>query len=760
MRKTAILSAALAVMPVWALAQEEQADTAMEPQQQELRLDEIVVTAQKRAENIQDVPLSISAVGGETLREKSIEDVNELGNYTPNTKITAGNGSGSFIKMRGLGSGNNKGFEQAVGLIIDGVYYGRIDYLATALVDLDRVEVLRGPQGTLMGKNTIAGALSFTTMRPDHDWGFDASYAAGELNKSKINLAVNVPVVEDVLALRVVGHRDRRDGFVTNTHTNDDQLDIHRNLIRAKAAFDGIDNLTVTATAEWWNLKQQLWGFEINKSTPQNMAAYSAFDPNYEANVDRRNQTDQDGIAHRENITLSLQAEYDIGEYTLTSVTGWSNMTFTNQIDADFGPAPLLTLGTDDEWTQFSQELRITSPLGQIDYVAGLFFFMSEFDNFSDLALLNDTDPTDLIGGLLLPDAIAPLLSQFPGIGPVTEDHSYGDFYQESFSVAGFGQVRAHFLDDDLTLMVGLRYSYEEKEAQMTREFTSTGIVFIQALAQEEFVLPTQKRIERDISPKVSVTYAVNEEINVYGTLAQAFKGGGYNASAVQANEFEFEEEKANTFEVGFKGRLMGGAIRLNVAAFYTEFENLQVSIFDGTKFVVKNAANATTKGVEMDAMAVLAEGLFVNLSVGYTHARYDDFPNGPCMDGADEPCDLSGGELDRAPDWNGTFGVSYALPLGNLPFDLTMGGDVNYQGDHYINTDLDPNEFQEAHFIYNARIGLMDNDQLWQFLITGKNLSDEVVLMGGADVPAQAGSHMGTYGAPRLFSAEFRVRF
>lgn len=732
------------------------------PSEKPLALDEIVVTAQKRAENIQDVPLSVTAVGGEALREKNLSSLNEVALYTPNTVINVGNGAGAFVKMRGLGSGNNKGFEQAVGLLIDGVYYGRIDYMTNALVDLDSIEIMRGPQGTLMGKNTIAGAISLNTVNPQDEWEFDFAYGGGERDRSKLTGIVNIPLVDGALAMRVVGQHERQDGYVYNTNVNEDQLDTHRDLFRFKMGFDGIENLSIVGTLEYAYLRQELWGFEINKATDQSVLLNSAFDPGFETQANYRNQTDQDGIAEKDSYIGTIKADYELGEYILTSVSGWSNIKYKNTIDADFGPIPLLTLGADDDWTQYSQEFRITSPIDTIDYVAGLYMFMSEYSNFSDLAQAPGVEPTDLVGGLLVPEVLQSALSGIiPGIGPIAEDHSYGDFYQESFSIAGFGQLRWHLLDDDLTLMAGLRYSYEEKEARMTREFTSTGLLFQQALAQEEFVKPTQKRVERDFSPKVSVTYAVFEDVNVYGTFAKAFKGGGFNASAVNAQEFEFDEEKADTFEAGIKGRFLGGALRINTAVFYTQFSNLQVSIFDGTKFVVKNAADATTKGVEFDSTMLLSEGLIMNLSVGYTKARYDSFPNGPCpVDATTETCDLSGRELDRAPDWNGTFGFNYNLPLGDMPIELVFGGDVNYQSDHFINTDLDPNEFQDAYFKYNARIAIQDPEGIWQFQINGKNLSDEMVLLGGADVPAQSGTHMGTYGEPRSITADFRVRF
>ncbi len=721
-------------------------------------LDEVVVTAQKRSEDILDVPLSVSAIGADTLREKSIGSLDDVANFTPNTKITSRQGSAS-IKMRGLGSGNNKGFEQAVGFQIDGVYYGRIEYLDNALLDLEQIEILRGPQGTLMGKNNIAGAVSVTTANPQYDWGTDLSVAFGSRNKRAYTAMVTGPILEDTLAFRIAAKRESADGFVENAVSGTDQLNTDKTTVRGKLSFDGIDNLSAVASVEYSKARYDLWGYDIHIASQSNLAAYRLFEPSFKADGDDRiNYSDQDGPGDQTMLNTSLKVDYDIGEYTLTSVTGWSSIKYNTLVDVDFGPAPLLAANINDEWKQWSQELRITSPLRTIDYVAGLYFFGSEYLNTQQLGLLRDVAPGSLLA-TLLPDILAPVGSLLDGLGgSITADETSDWSIQNSFSAAVFGQLRWH-ITDALTLMGGLRYSYETKSTHKIRTFLNGGLVFRAALGMDDFNVE-RRRVEHDVSPKVSVSYALAESMTTYATFAQAFKGGGYNATAATVATLEFEPEKADTFEAGFKGRFMGGAIRLNFAAFYTMFDNLQVSIFNGTNFTVTNAASAVTKGFEFDGMAVLAPGLLVNMSLGYTHARYDSFPDGPCTVEDEPPCDLSGRELDRAPEWNGTLGVGYALPLGNWPIEMVVGADINYQGGHYIATDLDEAEFQEGYFLYNARFGFRDIDDVWQIVVHGKNLSDEVVGLSGADVPLMDGSHAATFNEPRFYSAELRVRF
>lgn len=734
-------------------AGQEESSAASKP----MTLDEIVVTAQKRAENLQDVPLSVSAIGGETLREKNISGLGEVAQQTPNARIAVGGGGNGAIKMRGLGSGNNRGFEQAVGFLIDGVYYGRISYLNSGLADLERIEILRGPQGTLMGKNTIAGAVSMTTVDPTDEWEADLSYGIGSRDRSYATAIANIPLVEDAFALRLVAQRQRQDGWVENTHVNQDQLNTDKDLYRAKLGFTAIDNLTVVAAYEKGKDETNKQGLEIYKASAATMQQNQQYDPNFEAEANHQNQTDGDITAKIDTDIATLKMDYELGEYILSSVTGWTQQVLNDGIDADAGPAPLLTMRGYDDYTQYSQEFRVTSPIGDLDYVAGLYLFGSEYRNIAEIGLAQGPGAAALLQ-TRLPDSLQ--LFGIPGLDFIPEDQDNSDFYQEQRAAALFGQLRWHLLDDDLTLMAGLRYSYEEKTGTMRRWFDGPGIFFTQIQGKEEFDIPETKRTEQDMSPKLSATYALTEDMNIYGTYARAFKGGGFNAQAGTPDEFEYEPEEADTFEFGLKGKFLGGLLRVNTAAFYTKFKGLQVSVFNGDKFIVQNAADATTMGLELDSTLLAAPGLIITLSVGYTDATYDSFPDGPCPTGQGDSCDLSGRPLDRAPEWNGNLGFNYKLPLNNSWVDVVIGGDANYQGDQYTAADLDENAFQEGVTKYSARFAVQDPDLRWQLQVVGKNLTDELIMTSSADVPVQPGSYMGVFAQPRSWALDFRVRF
>jgi iron complex outermembrane receptor protein len=319
--------------------------------------------------------------------------------------------------------------------------------------------------------------------------------------------------------------------------------------------------------------------------------------------------------------------------------------------------------------------------------------------------------------------------------------------------------MRWRIFDSRMTLMAGLRYSYEEKEASMARRFEGNSTFFTSVQGHEEFEADA-KRIERDFSPKLSVSYALSDDVNVYTTYAKAFKGGGYNAAAITADEFEFDEEQADTYELGIKGQLLDGMLRLNFATFYTEFTGLQVSSFNGDSFIVKNAANATTQGIELDTTLLAAAGLIVKFSAGYTDARYDSFTNASCPVGQNPPCDLSGERLDKAPEWTGTLGFNYNLPIGDLPIEFMLGADATYQSSQFTAGDNDPESIEPKYVKYNARLGIQASNGSWQLLLDGKNLSDEKTLISTADVPVQPGSYMGVYNEPKAVSLDFRIRY
>ncbi|MGB0920507.1 MAG: TonB-dependent receptor [Alphaproteobacteria bacterium] len=728
----------------------------------QIGLDEIIVTAQKRAESVQDVPISMSAIDSEFIKEVSIGDLNELSLYIPNVKIGASPTAASMY-IRGLGSGGNRGFEQSVGLFVDGIYFGRINYLTDGMVDLNRVEVLRGPQGTLFGKNTVAGALSIWTGMPSDEWTASGSALFGEHNHMRFRAMVSGPVVEDTLSFRLAGMRDLRDGLVENRMTGIKGGNVDKTVLRGKLRFTPTESLDITIGAEMTKVNQHGPGFQLIDWGPLTEQGYKAFDSRAEADgSDRKTTEDKQGFSYRDSQGGNMQVNWALGDYDFTSISGYSEFTHNVDFDADFGPAPLLRTENDDAFMQFNQELRLASPTWErFDFIVGLFYYWSNWNVFNDTPVL--TQPIDnTLLGLLLPDAVnaaaQPVTGQIP-LPMIHADRQFSRFDQFTNSYALFGQATWR-VTEKLSVIGGLRAAYERKEAFISKQF-ETGLVFQAAVGSEAYEVDVSRE-ETNVAPKFSLKYDVNEDIMAYATFAQGYKAGGFNPTAGNPGLLEFDAEQATSYEVGIKTKILGGSAIVNLGAFYTNFKDLQTSSFDGSNWVVSNAAEATTKGLEAEVHWQPFEALRVTAGVGYTRARFDDYRNAPCYIGeeGDPGCDKTGQRLPGAPELNGSLSANMGLPLGNLPMLAVIGGDIIHQSEIYLDGDLDPNLESNAATRYNLRLGLTDIDRVWTFMVIGKNLTDELVLAGGTDVPLQQGTYIGGYFAPRLITAEFRIQF
>lgn len=759
---------------------------AEEPAKKNLQLEEIVVTAQKRAENIQDVPVSMSAVTGDSLKEKGIDNFDSMANYTPNVNITSGNGQ-AFVRIRGLGSMANDGFEDSVGFYIDDIYYGRSVYMGQAFLDLDRVEVLRGPQGTLFGKNTVAGAINMHTARPGDEWEVGGDVTYGELQNQSASLIVNIPLFNDAIGIRLAGTFQERDGWYENVTNDDLERDVDRVNLRGKIGWDITADWDFVLGYSYATYMDNGPGFELYDVNEPTQTLNGIFNPETDYELNRVGATDTDALTDITTKTWTLHSNLDVGDYTFVLAAGYSDYHHIVNFDADGGAAPLLTWLNEDNYDQTSVELRVVSPPGQFEYVAGLHYFANTYDGGTDFRVGNFQNPTGTLLGVLLPPAAEALLGQtlvdLLG-GTLTLDQVLSQnlsdrldqvFVQDTVSYAIFGQMTGYFFDD-WQVVLGLRASYEEKEALMSQQYENTGLLLQTFLGIQEYVINVSRE-ETQIAPKVSVKYAIRDDLNAYVTIAKGFKAGGFNPFAETPDRTEFEPEESTTFEGGLKGRYWDGRISANLSFFHTIFDDLQTSVVGGTgsTFIVDNAASATSQGFEFDATILFTEWLTSNLSLGWTDATFDEYPNAPCITEENSlggfvadpnSCDATGKPLTEAPEWNGVVGANIALPLGQIGamsgsnIVFLLGVDAIYRGETFMNLDYDPVSFQEAYWRFDARLGFADMDGAWAFMVTGQNLTDEEFLTLSVDAPVQPGSHIGTLGDPRYINATFRFFF
>ncbi len=779
-------------------------------------LEEVIVTAQKRAEDVQSVPLSVTAIGGEQIVDLNMGDMNEVATYVPNLDILAVPTFPS-IYIRGLGSSYNRGFEQSVAILIDEVFYGRASYITQGLMDLSAIEVLRGPQGTLFGKNSSAGAIHFRTALPEYEYGFKGDVLLGDYNLRRTRLTATGPLIDDKLAWRVALLEEKRDGGVENTTNGIDEENRDNIGARIRFQWDPSEQTRIGLTLNGGIIEQHGAGTQLITARDRHLAAMHVFDPRTSADpYDEETSLDHAGNASRESWDVTLNADWTLpGDLTLTSITNYSWMDEDLSFDADFSPIPFLVLDNDEDLRQISQELRITSAPGEFEYVAGLYYLRTDIGatyditdylelseillvtgegerrlcvNSPDARSCQNTVLDDANAGQLSGQTIAARMNAEGGAAPV--ESSLTGFNQLSKSLAAFGQASWHF-SSHWTLTLGARLNAEKKQLTAIHRLINnrTGVegasatsgaaglpgvgfglggtpggsvIFPVILAGDTPFVAQRQRKDKNLIPKASLQYRFDDDAMAYASYARGYKSGGFNAQPVNESQLSFDEEDAKTYELGLKSEWLGGAARFNVAGFYTDFDGLQVAAFNGISYVVSNAASATIKGIEFETMLVPAAGFLLGLNGAYTDAQYDEFSRAPCTaeDTSPPPCSLSGKGLRLVPEFKATFTGGYEDQFLDLPFITRIGISASYSSEVDLATDLDPIDIREAGTTVGLQFGIRSLSDSWHIMLFGDNITGREYLAGAQDTPAFRGSHFGGAYPDASYELELGLRF
>ncbi|MGI9287262.1 MAG: TonB-dependent receptor [Pseudomonadales bacterium] len=769
--------------------------TALQTQAQDntLALEEVVVTATKRAEGLQDVPIALSVMGGEKISEQGITSLEDMAVFLPNVHIAEG-GAGDQLFIRGVGSGINYGFEQSVGTFIDGMYFGRGQASRSSFLDVARVEVLKGPQSTLFGKNTVAGAINITTARPSDEFeGMIEATAEPEFGGWSTTLVLSGPVT-DKFGARVVLKRQETDGYMDNTFTGDDERNEEHTIGRLVLDWQATDVLEFSLKYETG--KSDTLGRQdlVSVATPFAVERYQEADPNFSADFgydkSARNiggVRPEDQFHDSEWDIAGLTAVWDIGEHTLKSITGYVNYEFQNVLDSDYGPLAFLSRARDETHEQFTQEFILSSPVGQtIEYLAGLYYQDEELDHdkFTDAILSN------------------------AGIGDGNLDATGNTtFQQDAQTWSAFVQLTWNVSDAFRTIF-GLRYSDDEKEFskdQFTSDpfqtnrnttlggiydqvlqfstdhtFDSTGAIVCEGVAYVCTFTPDfeTERTEDHVTGDITVQWDTTDTIMTYFKVGNGYKAGGFDEANGRGDidAQEFEDETVKALELGAKMDLWDGRARLNVAIFSSEFEDVQVSTFDGNAgFVVGNAAETEVMGFEADGSVVLTEHLTLNAGFAYLDATYKSFEDAACNElqvvafiaagGVRSGCtqDLSGEPLQFSPELSGNLALEFATDVTDR-MELRAGIDMMYSDEYEVANDLDPVLLQDSYVKVNARIQLASIEQTWSIALLGKNLTDEETTTWGNDVPLAGQGFGETYfqhiDPPRSVEIQARYQF
>lgn len=780
------------------------------PRRSRRMLEEIVVTAQKREEDIQSVPVSVTAISGDQIVEENLNDMTEVADRVPNLDVLA---SPTFpsIYMRGLGSSFNRGFEQSVAILVDEVYYGRASYINLGLLDLEAIEVLRGPQGTLFGKNASAGVVHFRTALPERSFEGSADFTMGRRNHRRARIRATGPLT-DTLSWRVAYKDDLRDGSVFNTTTGVDEENLDTSTGRVRLLWEPRSDFSALFTVNANIIDQHGPGTQLLEARERHLAAMEVFDSRVSDDpYDGLTSQDNRSFVSRDAYDSTIKADWDLASGgTLTSITNYSTLKERTNFDADASPIPFLVVDNNEDLNQFSQELRFTSEAGPLEYVVGAFYLRS--DIAADFNISNQLELAELL--LLTGEGERAICTQFGGFadqcqasfldsqaigrlageiisarqgleggsGPVEQSLSH--FEQLTQSGALFGQLTWYFAER-WSVALGGRFNYERKSLDVRRTLVNnrtgqdgnvidTGdgfglggsiggsIIFPIIMSGSEQFETERSREEITFIPRVSMRYEPGDSTMFYGTAARGFKSGGFNAQPTNADQLEFDEEDALSFELGVKSEFLGGAARLNAAVFYTSFDGLQVSTFDGASFVVGNAASANIYGLEYDATLIAPYGFLLSLNGAYTRARYDNFDTAPCsaLDTSDPPCDLSGDRLRLAPEFKTSVTVGWQGRLPRLPLIAQAGITGTYNTDVPLATDLNDVAVREPGTTLGIRAGVETLDGDWFVTVFGENITDREYLAAAQDVPGLRGTFFGGVMPDRRYSLVLGARF
>ena len=716
--RVGLVTTAIAVLaPVGAMAQEpaatDEADSGV-----------IVVTAQKREQDVQDVPISMTVVGGEMLSDLGIQDFNELDRYVPNFYVQSTPGNNAFY-IRGIGSSpGNLAFEQTVGLFVDGIYGGHARQFQAPFLDVERIEVLRGPQGALVGKNTSAGAISVVSARPTRDFYAvaEGSYEF-ELGGTRLFGVVSGPL-SDAVSVRVAGQFEDSDGYVENTQLGGMEPKRKSLFGRASLLIDPGNGADLLVKVEGGKVDLTGTGVEryLTADDPDLRRATGGFPGFMDKDYDNTNA-----------VNASATANIDIGDHVLTSVTGYSAYDFEKRIDADFGPTPALASRFAEKFSQMSQEIRLASPTNrQLEYIVGGYVHINDYD---------------LFGSTLI------------AFGPFN-GRSDRAFRQENLSWSGFGSLTFH-LTDSVRLLGSIRYTYDRKVAAQQR--TNEG-----AVQPTWIVTPLAgRRVEKEWDPSAAIQWDVTPDAMLYASYGQGSKAGGFIGaqSTTTPAQFQIEPEQAETWEVGAKLALFDRRLRFNFAAYRTDFTNLQVSSFDAftNAFITNNAGRARSQGVETDFTFQIADGFSLNGSLAYLDAKYLDFPGAPCpfTDPGCAPADnnAAGEALPRSPKWSGTLFADAVIPVGtNL--ELLANGGATFRSRAYLEDSYNPAASQEGYAKFDLRVGLRRADKRWEIAVIGKNLTNELTAGHAFNTPLAAGIISKYIQPPRTIAVQLRVQY
>lgn len=749
--------------------------------------DRVVVTARRVEEDVQDVPIPVAVLSADFLSDTGASNAGRLKELVPSVQFYSTNPRNSAINIRGIGSPfglTNDGIEQGVGLYIDGVYYARPAAAVMDFIDVDRVEVLRGPQGTLYGKNTTAGAINITTLAPEFTPETRVELTAGNLGYLQAKATTTGPLTDN-LAYRLSLSGTQRDGVVFNVHNQDDLNDLNNLGGRLQLLWKPSDTLSVRVSAD--NTVQRPEGYAsvfagvVPTRRPLNrqyaaQAAFFDYAPPSANAFDRVTDLDTPHRSYSDLGGASVTVDWDVGPGTLTSISAWRYWLWDPQNDRDFLGLPITTISANpSKQYQWQQELRYAGSVNEdLSFVAGAFWF-----NQVTKTLGQQEQGSAAWRFLLNPNATAATPGLLDGYGQKT------DILSDHTSAALFGQLEWN-VTDQLRVIPGLRFNHDEKNGHYIAtvygglDTSGADATSVALRALQRSVLSPQnyesEGEDENLSGNLTIAYDLADNIHTYATYSTAFKTFGLNNNGVPLDSAgnvavqlaTVKPEDVKHIEIGVKTNPLPG-VTANLTAFQTMIDDYQVNVVNGQVGVLRgylaNAEQVIVKGVEFDGSANIGDNFSVYANLAWTDGKFETFTGAPPAledsGGAVQVVDASGTRLPGLSEWAGSLGGEYTLPgeFSKRAGEYFAGIDASFRSDFsssptesdYLNID--------GYTLLNARVGFRGDDG-WDVFAWGRNILDEeyfeILSAGGSS----SGYYAGLPGDPRTYGVTLREKF
>ncbi|QKZ07387.1 TonB-dependent receptor [Pseudomonas eucalypticola] len=691
--------AACAAMPLGA-AQAADATTTADSSAEPV-LKSVTVTATRREESLQKVPVAVTVVDGEQLGRENRTNIESIVQQIPTVNFRTGaSNKDTSLFIRGVGTiSTSPGVEPTVATVVDGVVYGRPGMATLDLLDLERIEVLRGPQGTLFGKNASAGVLNITTKAPtDETHGYvEQSYYQG--NESRTRFGIGGTLIPGTLKGNLTTLVSSYDGNVDNKANGQEVNGYNRKGVRGKLEFTPNDDVKLTLSADYMNSGSDAPNGVV--SSTSSAAFANALSPVNATSHNRDISSDYRTHVDDINKGLSAQLDWNLGDYTLTSITAWRGWNNDQWQDADrLATISAAYPGIEDKGTldydQYSQEIRLASPKGEfLEYVGGLYYMHAK--------------DKETYGRTL--------------ITPTATNNGLANYSTTSDSYAIFGENTFNFTPT-FRGIAGLRWTHDELKYDHDRVSSS-------AVAVNGINPSTSSSGDTNAegwSGRLGFQYDLSDNVTSYVTYSRGYKGPAYNVFFnMQARDTQaLKPETSNTWEVGLKATSWNNRLTTNLAVFHSDYDNYQANFYDTVAGQVVtrliNAGSVSTEGVEGDWALQATRNLKLSGAFAYTHARIDQFS---CPAGAAASCDVNGKTLPFSPDWKTYVRADYDIPLDN-GMDIELGTDYNWQSEVQYDISQNPDTKQGAYGIWNASVALADYNSGWRVSLEGKNLLDK----------------------------------